>query len=95
GGVDDKLVAPVVRKLRGVGGVAVFITPAKRIARYAAITLGVSVNRVPALIVVRPRPLSGGNPQASVNYGFQSPAAIVQAVVDASYNGPSATYHPN
>jgi hypothetical protein len=95
GGIDDSLVAPVVRRLRAVGGVAVFITPAKRIARYAAITLGVSVDRVPALVVVRPRPLSGGNPQASVSYGFQSPAAIVQAVIDASYNGPAATYHPN
>jgi hypothetical protein len=95
GGVDDKLVAPVVRKLRAVGGLAVFIAPAKDIARYAAITLGVDVNRVPALVVARPRALSGGTPQATVSYGFQSPAAIVQAVVDASYNGPAATYHPN
>ncbi len=30
-----------------------------------------------------------------MTYGFQSPAAIVQAVIDASYNGPAATYHPN
>ncbi len=95
GGIDDRLVAPVVRGLRAAGGIAVFIAPAKRIARYAAITLGVNVDRVPALVVVRPRPLSGGTPQATVSYGFQSPAAIVQAVVDASYNGPAATYHPN
>jgi hypothetical protein len=95
GGVDDALVAPVVRKLKAVGGLAVFIIPAKQIARYAAITLGVDVNRVPALVVARPRALSGGTPQATVSYGFQSPAAIVQAVVDASYNGPAATYHPN
>jgi hypothetical protein len=95
GGVDDALVTPVVRKLKAVPGLSVFITPAKRIARYAAITLGVDVNRVPALVVARPRALSGGTPQASVSYGFQSPAAIVQAVVDASYNGPAATYHPN
>ena len=95
GGIDDSLVAPVVRRLKAVSGVAVFIAPAKRIARYAAITLGVNVDRVPALVVVRPRPLSGGHPQATVSYGFQSPAAIVQAVIDASYNGPAATYHPN
>ncbi len=95
GGVDDELVAPVVRRLKAVGGLAVSITSAKHIARYAAITLGVDVNRVPALVVARPRPLSGGTPQATVSYGFQSPAAIVQAVVDASYNGPAATYHPN
>jgi hypothetical protein len=95
GGVDDALVAPVVRQLKAVGGLAVFIVPAKQISRYAAITLGVDVNRVPALVVARPRALSGGTPQATVSYGFQSPAAIVQAVVDASYNGPAATYHPN
>ncbi len=95
GGIDDSLVAPTVRRLRAVGGVAVFIAPAKQIARYAAITLGVSVDRVPALVVVRPRSLSGGTPQASVSYGFQSPATIVQAVIDASYNGPAVTYHPN
>lgn len=95
GGIDDSLVTPVVRRLKAAAGVAVFITRAKRIARYAAITLGVNVDRVPALVVVRPRSLSGGHPQATVTYGFQSPAAIVQAVIDASYNGPAATYHPN
>lgn len=94
GGIDDALVAPVVRRLKGVSGVAIFIAPAERIARYGAITLGVDVDRVPALVVVRPRALSGGTPQATVSYGFQSPAAIVQAVIDASYNGPSETYHP-
>ncbi len=95
GGIDDKLVATTVRKLSGIGSVAVFVAPAKRIARYAAITLGVNVDRVPALVVVRPRRLSGGIPQASVTYGFQSAASIVQAVTDASYVGPAATYHPN
>lgn len=95
GGIDDKLVATTVRKLSGIGSVAVFVAPAKRIARYAAITLGVNVDRVPALVVVRPRRLSGGIPQASVTYGFQSAASIVQAVTDASYVGPVATYHPN
>ena len=39
-----------------------------------AITLGVDVTRVPALIVMRPKRLSDGTPQATVNYGFQSRA---------------------
>ncbi len=51
--------------------------------------------RTPALIVMCPRRLSGGTPQASVTYGFQSPQTVVQAVLDASYDGPTATYHPN
>ena len=50
---------------------------------------------MPALLVMRPRRLSGGVPQASVDYGFQTPQSVVQAVVDAGYKGPEATYHPN
>ena len=34
-------------------------------------------------------------PQATVDYGFQTPESVVQAVRDASYEGPEATYHPN
>ena len=74
---------------------AVFVIPAKQIARYTAITVGVEVEQVPALIVMRPRRLSGGTPQASVSYGFQTPESVVQAVADASYRGPEVPYHPN
>ena len=39
GGIDDRLVAAAsARRLRRVPGVAVFVVPAKQIARYAAIT---------------------------------------------------------
>jgi hypothetical protein len=95
GGIDDRLVAGAVHSLSPVNDIAVFVVPASQVARYAAITLGVQVDRTPALIVMRPHRLSGGTPQASVSYGFQSPQAVVQAVLDASYNGPSTTYHPN
>ncbi|MBA3865881.1 MAG: hypothetical protein H0X42_05975 [Solirubrobacterales bacterium] len=74
---------------------AIFVVPMKQIARYGAITLGVHVQRVPALVVMRPRRLSDGTPQASVSYGFQSAQAIEQGIRDASYNGPEATYDPN
>ena len=69
--------------------------PASQIFRYASITLGVEVSRVPALIVMRPRSLSEGIPQATVSYGFQSTQSVVQAVRDGSYDGPGATYYPN
>jgi pyruvate/2-oxoglutarate dehydrogenase complex dihydrolipoamide acyltransferase (E2) component len=95
GGIDDRMVAADVHRLAPVAGLAVFVVPVRQVARYAAITLGVQVDRTPALIVMRPRHLSGGTPQASVSYGFQSPQTVVQAVLDASYNGPSSTYHPN
>ncbi|HWB68792.1 MAG TPA: hypothetical protein VG518_02330 [Solirubrobacterales bacterium] len=95
GGIDDRLVARSVRDLSGVDNVAVFVVPVSQIADYASITLGVEVSRVPALIVMRPRSLSEGTPQASVSYGFQSKQSIVQAVRDAGYDGPPATYHPD
>jgi hypothetical protein len=94
GGIDDRLVAGSVEGLTALPDVAVFVVPAKHIARYAAITLGVDVQQVPALLVMKPRRLSGGVPQASVDYGFQTPQSVVQAVVDAGYKGPEATYHP-
>lgn len=94
GGIDDRLVAHSIQSLSGQPDTSVFVVPVSQISRYAAITLGVEVSRVPALVVMRPRSLSKGTPQATVNYGFQSRQSIVQAVRDASYDGPEATYHP-
>ncbi|HEY4778808.1 MAG TPA: hypothetical protein VIH47_04370 [Solirubrobacterales bacterium] len=94
GGIDDRLVKRSVPRLNALGDVAVFVVPVSQIARYAAVTLAVEVQRVPALITVRPRSLSDGNPQASVIYGYQSPQSMEQAVRDARYDGPSATYYP-
>jgi hypothetical protein len=94
GGIDDRMVADAVDQLRALGGVATFVIPASRIARYAAITQGVDVDRVPALVVVRPKRLDNGIPTASVQYGFQSSESVVQAVVDAGYKGRTLDYHP-
>lgn len=94
GGIDDKLVASTTRQLTALPEAAVFIVPASQISRYAAITEGVGVNRVPALVVVRPKRLHQTIPSASVDYGFQSGASIVQAVIDAGYKGPTLSYHP-
>ncbi len=95
GGIDDRLAKGAASGLASFPEVALFVVPAKQIARYAAITLGADVQQVPALVVMRPRRLSGGVPQASVDYGFQTPTSVVQAVVDAGYKGPEETYHPN
>jgi hypothetical protein len=95
GGIDDRLVSGSAGGLAALPEVALFVVPAQRIAHYAAITLGADVQQVPALVVMRPQRLSNGVPQASVDYGFQTPQSIVQAVRDASYQGPEATYHPN
>lgn len=94
GGIDDHMVREDTGALEGVPGVALFVVPAKRIARYAAITEGAGVNRVPALVVVRPKNLSHGAPTASVDYGYQGAESVVQAVVDARYKGNTLSYHP-
>jgi hypothetical protein len=93
GGIDDRLVRHSVVALSG-RGVAVFVARAKDIARYSRITQGVGVNRVPALVVVRPKS-SGSVPQATVSYGFRSSQSVVQAVEDALYKGKdNLPYHP-
>jgi hypothetical protein len=86
GGVDDRLVRQSVEALSDPG-TAVFVTRAKGIARYSRITQGVGVSQVPALVVVRPRRLSGSVPQAQLSYGFRNSQAVVQAVHDALYSG--------
>ncbi len=95
GGIDDRLVKVSTERLAGFPEVTTFIVPAQQIARYGAITLGVNVSQVPALVVMRPKRLSEGIPQATVSYGFETEQGIEQAMRDASYNGPDATYHPD
>jgi hypothetical protein len=107
GGIDDaytKLALKEAAKVAGiarsegwnhVAPVAVVVVPVKRISDYASVTVGLNVNQVPALIVMRPKRLSHGVPQASVSYGIQSPESILTTLVDASYEGPeNGTYHP-
>lgn len=94
GGIDDRLTAAAAKRLDGMPGVAPFVVPVDKIGRYASVAQGVNLNRVPALVVIRPRRLSNGVPTASVRYGFQSPESVVQAVIDAGYKGPTLSYHP-
>jgi hypothetical protein len=94
GGIDDRLVAISTAGLAAFRDVAVFVVPAAKISRYAAITEGVGVDRVPALVVVRPKRLKRTVPTASVSYGFQSPQSVAQAVIDAGYEGKTLDYHP-
>lgn len=95
GGIDDARTAAAAARLDRMSGVAFFEVPVRRVSRYASVTVGLDLNRVPALLVLRPRKLSGGVPQASVDYGYQTPQTVVQAVRDASYKGPEETYHPD
>jgi hypothetical protein len=93
-GIDDRLVAATTKGLAALPEVVSFVVPAEQIFRYAAITEGVGVERVPALVVVRPKDLNQQLPTASVSYGYQTPQSVVQAVIDAGYKGPTIDYHP-
>jgi hypothetical protein len=86
-GIDDKLVSRSVRGLSGDANLAVFTVRANKVARYARITQGVGVSQAPALIIVRPKRLSGSVPQAQVAYGFRDSQTVVQYVHDALYKG--------
>jgi hypothetical protein len=86
-GVDDKLVSRSVRGLSGDSNLAIFVTHAKQIARYSRITQGVGVSQVPALVIVRPKRVSGSVPEAQVAYGFRDSQTVVQYVHDALYSG--------
>jgi hypothetical protein len=94
GGIDDRLVRNAADGLAGLQGVTSFVVPAKQIARYSGITGKLGVERVPALVVLSPKKVDGGGPTASVDYGYQTPQSVVQAVVDAGYKGPTLDYHP-
>jgi hypothetical protein len=94
GGIDDRLVARSVRRINALQRVATFVIPAKQVARYVAITQGVDLNRLPAFVVIRPKRLDEGVATASVQYGFQSPQSVVQAIIDAGYHGGTLAYHP-
>jgi hypothetical protein len=93
GGIEDSALRSAVEGLRGDSGLAVYITDAKGIARFAQITQGVGVAQVPALVVVSPS-RSGGAPRASVSYGFRSSDSVRQAVRDAVYRGDTRGYDP-
>jgi len=94
GGIDDRLVKIATEGVASFPGVALFVVPAAQISRYAAITEGVGVDRVPALVVVTPKRFKRVVPTASVSYGFQSAQSVRQAVIDAGYRGPTVDYHP-
>ena len=87
GGIDDRLVRNSVRSLSSDHGVSVFVTRANHVARYSRITQGVGVSQAPALVVVRPKRVSGSVPEAQVDYGFRDAQGVVQAVHDAVYSG--------
>ena len=75
-GMSDEKVEEYTNALRSRNDVQVFIVDVKDIADYSRITIGATVNRVPALVVIRPRKLTGSVPTATVSYGFRDAASV-------------------
>lgn len=95
GGIDDDAVKASVERMSGLPDAAVFMTNAGHVSRYSRIASGVDLDRVPALIVLRPQKLTHGTPTATVSYGFRGPASVAQAIADALYKGPTnVPYYP-
>jgi hypothetical protein len=94
-GIDDAAVKASVERLRASGNLAVFVANAGKISRFSRITQGVNVNRVPALVVVRPKHLTNGPPTATISYGFRDADSVQQAVRNTLYKGPTnLPYYP-
>ena len=87
GNSSDKRVEAYTKAAEAREDVEVFIVDVDDIAKYSRITSGVSTSRVPALIVIKPRKLSGSVPTASVAYGFRGARSVDQALDDALYDG--------
>jgi hypothetical protein len=88
GGIDDDAVKAATERMSGLPEMALFVTNAGHVSRYSRIATGVDLDRVPALIVLRPSGLTKGPmPEATVSYGFRGPDSIAQAVNDALYAG--------
>ena len=101
GGVEDESLKRDVESLESRGDTSVFVTDAKGVSKYSRIAEGVTLDRVPAIIVLHPledKP-SGSEaslpmPEASVAYGYRGEESVVQAVNDALYDGDSGAYSP-
>lgn len=94
-GIEDRKLRAEVGKLRSRSDATVFITSARNVARYSRIAEGVDLQRVPALVVLKPKSVSSGPlPEASISYGYRGPDSVAQALRDALYKGKQLPYHP-
>lgn len=93
-GLSDQQLKTFTEPLKSRKDVTLFVVDSKDIGDYYRITAGVSVDRVPALVVIRPRKLTADAPTATVSYGFRGPKSVDQAVDDALYDGKAVPSYP-
>jgi len=98
-GLEDAQLRENSESLRGREDTTVFTTEVKNVARYSRIAEGVTLDRVPAIIVVHPIDGKGAAdaavmPEATVSYGYRGPESVTTAVEDALYEGKQLSYDP-
>lgn len=98
-GIEDKQLKREVNALRGHDDTSVFVTDAKDVGKYSRIAQGVELNRVPAIIALKPidPKAKGGDlpfPEASITYGYRGPSGVEQVLGDARYDGKVKGYDP-
>lgn len=89
--VADEQLEEWIEILSARRGLETFVVKTKDIVKYARITQGAAVSSTPALVMVRPRKLTGNVPTAIVSTGFEGPRSLEQALDDALYKGRERT----
>jgi hypothetical protein len=87
-GIDDRGVRKLFKQLPQHSSVALFKTSALHVTHYSRIAVGVDLDRVPAIVVLKPDKKHSDTPTATVSYGFHGAGSIEQAIRDAHYKGP-------
>ncbi len=99
-GYEDEPLARDVESLESRGDTSVFVTDAKDVSDYSRVAEGVTLDRVPAIIVLHPlegKVAEGEElpmPNATVTYGYRGKESVTTAVEDALYDGKQLSYDP-
>lgn len=99
-GYEDEPLARDVESLESRGDTSVFVTESKDVSDYSRIAEGVTLDRVPAIIVLHPlegKVADGEDlpmPNATVTYGYRGKESVTTAVEDALYDGKQLSYDP-
>jgi hypothetical protein len=98
-GIEDKPLKREVEALRDHENTTVFVTDAKNVGKYSRVAQGVQLDRVPAIIALKPvGKLAKGEqapmPEASITYGYMGPGGVEQVLGDARYKGKIRGYDP-
>lgn len=97
GSIDDDKIEAIAQDLDKRSDTDLFVVQAADVSDYSRIAQGVDLQQTPALVVLQPKNLSdGGQPTATIEYGFRGPDSVNQAVEDALYKGrDDLPYYPN